>query len=63
VLELPQQTQMLRWRVVAPTMADQLEGPGHGLNRLSREALAVATLLSVGVGNERIRVERFGPTR
>jgi hypothetical protein len=56
VLELPQQTQMLSWRVVAPTMADQLDGPGHGLNLLSREALAVASLLGAEVimagGNE-----------
>jgi hypothetical protein len=56
VLELPEQTQMLSWRVVAPTMADQLDGPDHGLNLLSREALAVASLLGAEVimaaGNE-----------
>jgi len=56
VLELPEQAQMLRWRVVAPTMANQLDGPGHGLNLLSREALAVASLLDAEVimapGNE-----------
>jgi hypothetical protein len=56
VLELPEQTEMLSWRDVAPTMADQLSGPGHGLNLLSREALAVATLLDarviMAVGNE-----------
>jgi hypothetical protein len=47
---------MLSWRVVAPTMAYQLAGPGHGLNLLSREALAVASLLDALVimapGNE-----------
>lgn len=56
VLELPEQAQMLSWRAVAPTMANQLEGPGHGLNLLSREALAVASLLDAEVimapGNE-----------
>jgi len=56
VLELPERTQMLSWRVVAPTMADQLDGPGRGLNLLSREALAVASLLDAEVmmaaGNE-----------
>jgi hypothetical protein len=56
VLELPEQIQMLSWRVVAPTMADQLDGPGHGLNLLSREALAVASLLGaelmMAAGNE-----------
>ncbi len=47
---------MLSWREVAPTMASQLSGPGQGLNALSREALAVATLLQARVimapGNE-----------
>jgi hypothetical protein len=56
VLELPERAQMLSWRVVAPTMANQLDGPGHGLNLLSREALAVASLLNAEVimaaGNE-----------
>jgi hypothetical protein len=56
VLELPEQIQMLSWRVVAPTMADQLDGPGQGLNLLSREALAVASALDAEVtmacGNE-----------
>jgi hypothetical protein len=37
-------------------MANQLDGPGHGLNLLSREALAVASLLGAEVmmagGNE-----------
>jgi hypothetical protein len=56
VLELPERVQMLSWRVVAPTMASQFDGPGHGLNLLSREALAVASLLDAEVvmaaGNE-----------
>jgi hypothetical protein len=56
VLELPEQIEMLSWRVVAPTMAGQLDGPGQGLNLLSREALAVASLLDAEVtmaaGNE-----------
>ena len=56
VLELPERAQMLSWRVVAPTMANQLHGPGRGLNLLSREALAVASLLDAEVimapGNE-----------
>lgn len=56
VLELPERIEMLSWREVAPMMASQLEGPGHGLNLLSREALAVATLLDAkvitAVGNE-----------
>jgi hypothetical protein len=47
---------MLSWRVVGPTMAVQLNGPGHGLNLLSREALAAASLLDAEVimaaGNE-----------
>lgn len=56
VLELPDQVEMLSWREVAPVMAAQHEGPGRGLNLLSREALAVATILDAGVimatGNE-----------
>ena len=56
VLELPQRIGMLSWREVAPKMAAQLEGPGRGLNVLSREALAAATLLGAEVimasGNE-----------
>jgi hypothetical protein len=56
VLELPEPVQMLGWWVVAPKMADQLDGPGHGLNLLSREALAAASLLNAEVtmapGNE-----------
>jgi hypothetical protein len=56
VLELPERIEILSWREVAPTMASQLDGPGHGLNLLSREALAVATLLEakviMAVGNE-----------
>jgi hypothetical protein len=47
---------MLSWRVEAPTMADQLDGPGQGLNLLSAEALAAASLLDAEVmmaaGNE-----------
>ena len=47
---------MLSWREVAPIMANQLDGPGRGLNLLSREALAVASLLQAQVvmaaGNE-----------
>ena len=49
VLELPDQVALLNWRVVAPIMADQLDGPGHGLNLLSREALATATILEAPV--------------
>jgi hypothetical protein len=56
VLELPDQIEMLSWREVAPVMASQLEGPGRGLNLLSREALAVAIILEaeviMAVGNE-----------
>ena len=56
ILELPDQVELLSWREVAPVMASQLEGPGHGLNLLSREALAVATILQAEVviapGNE-----------
>jgi hypothetical protein len=56
VLELPEGVDMLRWRDVAPTMAEQLDGPGRGLNLRSREALSVASLLDAEVimasGNE-----------
>jgi hypothetical protein len=56
VLELPENVEMLGWRHVAPMMASQLDGPGRRLNLLSREALAVATLLRaeliMAVGNE-----------
>jgi hypothetical protein len=56
VLELPDRVEMLSWREVAPMMANQLDGPGRGLNLLSREALAVASLLQAQVvmaaGNE-----------
>lgn len=56
VLELPDGIEILSWRELAPMMASQLNGPGHGLNLLSREALAVATLLEakvvMAVGNE-----------
>jgi hypothetical protein len=56
VLELPERVEMLSWRQVAPMMASQLDGPGRGLNLLSREALAIASLLRAEVimaaGNE-----------
>src|SRR5580658_303456 len=56
VLELPDQIELLSWRQVAPVVASQLDGPGRGLNLLSREALAVATILDAEVimaaGNE-----------
>jgi len=56
VLELPEGILMLSWRAVAPMMAGQLDGPAQGLNLLSREALAVASLLDAQVimaaGNE-----------
>jgi hypothetical protein len=56
VLELPDGVEMLSWRRVAPMMANQLDGPGRELNLLSREALAVASLLQaqviMAVGNE-----------
>ena len=56
VLELPERISILSWREVAPVMANQLTGPGHGLNLLSREALAAATILDAEVvmasGNE-----------
>jgi hypothetical protein len=56
VLELPEEIELINWREVAPIMASQLEGPGRGLNLLSREALAVASILGAEVimaaGNE-----------
>lgn len=68
VLELPEDIEMLSWREVAPMMASQVDGPGRGLNLLSREALAVASLLQaqviMAVGNEnhllRAALERVG---
>jgi hypothetical protein len=58
VLELPGDIEMLSWREVAPMMASQLEGAGRGLNLLSREALAVASLLHaeviMAIGNENL---------
>lgn len=52
---------MLSWRQVAPAMASQLDGPGSGLNLLSREALAAATLLRAEVimaaGNQNHRLQ------
>lgn len=56
ILELPDAVQILSWRIVAPVMASQLEGPGRGLNLLSREVLAAASILHARVvmalGNE-----------
>jgi hypothetical protein len=56
VLELPERVELVGWCDVAPVMASQLDGPGRGLNLLSREALAVASLLQAQVimaaGNE-----------
>ncbi|HUC35967.1 MAG TPA: hypothetical protein VMR97_02465 [Acidimicrobiales bacterium] len=56
VLELPEKVEILSWRVVAPVMASQLDGPGYRLNLLSREALAAASILRAEVvmahGNE-----------
>jgi hypothetical protein len=56
ILELPDRVEIVHWRQVAPVMATQLDGPGRGLNLLSREALAAATILSAKVvmapGNE-----------
>lgn len=49
MLELPDAVQTLDWRVVAPVMATQLDGPGSGLNLLSREALAAASILHARV--------------
>ena len=56
VLDLPDDIELVSWRQVAPMMANQLDGPGRGLNLLSREALAAATMLQATVvmaeGNE-----------
>lgn len=47
---------ILSCKALAPIMAKQLAGPGRGLNLLSREALAAATVLHADVitapGNE-----------
>jgi hypothetical protein len=60
VLELPEWIELLSWREVAPMMASQFDGPGRGLNLLSREALAAATMLGARVvmarGNENNRL-------
>ena len=56
ILELPDLINMLGWKEVAPVMASQLAGSGRGLNLLSREALAAATILdgevAMAPGNE-----------
>jgi hypothetical protein len=56
ILELPGNIEMLSWRIVAPVMASQFDGAGRRLNLLSREALAVASLVGatviMAVGNE-----------
>lgn len=56
VLDLPERIELLSWREIAPLMAVQFDDAGKGLNLLSREALAVATLLQARVimasGNE-----------
>lgn len=56
ILALPDQVDILGWKAVAPVMASQHEGPGRGLNLLSREALAAASILEATVimatGNE-----------
>jgi hypothetical protein len=56
ILELPDRINILSWKEVGPVMASQLAGPGRGLNLLSREALAAATILDAEVtmapGNE-----------
>lgn len=61
VLELPGGIEIQSWKAVAPVMANQFEGPGRGLNLLSREALAAATMLSARVlmaaGNENARLK------
>ncbi|HAM03434.1 MAG TPA: hypothetical protein DCQ30_14600 [Acidimicrobiaceae bacterium] len=53
---MPVNVDLLSWKVVAPIMANQLDGPGRPLNLLSREALAAATVLHAEVimasGNE-----------
>lgn len=60
VLELPEDVSVLSWKRVAPVMADQLDGLGRGLNLLSREALAAATILNaevvIATGNENRRL-------
>jgi hypothetical protein len=62
VLELPADVELVSWRQVAPMMASQFDGPGQGLNLLSREALAAATLLHATVkmaeGNENLLLRR-----
>ena len=65
ILELPEEVDILSWKVVAPVMANQLDGPGRGLNLLSREALAAASVLNATVimatGNEnRLLLEALG---
>lgn len=56
ILELPDRVGILSWKVVAPVMANQLDGAGRGLNLLSREALGAAVVLNAKVvmapGNE-----------
>jgi len=56
ILELPEEVEILSWQVVAPVIANQLDGPGRGLNLLAREALAAASVLGATVimapGNE-----------
>ncbi|MGH9123268.1 MAG: hypothetical protein ACRDZ8_00855 [Acidimicrobiales bacterium] len=56
ILELPDRVGILNWKVVAPVMANQLDGFGRGLNLLSREALGAAVVLNAKVvmapGNE-----------
>ena len=49
ILELPDDIAILSWKIVAPVMANQVEGAGRGLNLLSREALAAATVLQATV--------------
>lgn len=49
ILELPDRIDIVSWKRVAPVMASQLAGAGHGLNLLSREALAAATILGAEV--------------
>lgn len=60
MLELPEEVSILSWKRVAPVMADQLDGLGRGLNLLSREALAAATILDakvvIATGNENRRL-------
>src|SRR5205807_8542952 len=49
ILELPPSIEILTWKLVAPTMAEQHAGPGRRLNLLSREALAAAAILHATV--------------